>query len=197
MKLCFCRKFRVSILQTGDSEGMEIRRHYLKVKPAIAIKEIIEKFNILHLVTQVDGRHKKTSKLKKAVEVTISRFSPVGHCCHCYQIQKRRVKILSFCSFQGKQWLYWRWLTFLLWSISQKLSELLTSNLEFLFTIKMETYCKRAGDSEIHFFAQLCPFFNVFSFWCNFYLLWTIWSRSGESCVMDSSCFSMPPKGDI
>ena len=41
------RKFRASFLEAGDEEGLEVRKHYLKLRPEVAIAEIFEKFHLL------------------------------------------------------------------------------------------------------------------------------------------------------
>ncbi|XP_060562868.1 uncharacterized protein LOC132722386 [Ruditapes philippinarum] len=50
------RKFRASILVTGAGEGMEVRQHYMKMRPELALLEIFDKFNILFMVTQTGNR---------------------------------------------------------------------------------------------------------------------------------------------
>ncbi|XP_045191511.2 uncharacterized protein LOC123548375 [Mercenaria mercenaria] len=75
------RKFRTSILQTGEGEGMEIRKHYLKMKPEFAIMEIFDKFNILHMVVQAgEIKLKKATRFKKAIEdfLTCMRDNELG-----------------------------------------------------------------------------------------------------------------------
>ena len=88
-----CRKFRSSILQTGETEGMEIRKHYLKMKPEMAIMEIYDKFKILLLVTEAEDLVlRKAARFKKAIEVNkkcITYFM-ISHYC-----LKTHTKIVS------------------------------------------------------------------------------------------------------
>jgi hypothetical protein len=43
-------------LVTGAGEGMEVRQHYMKMRPELALLEIFDKFNILFMVTQTGNR---------------------------------------------------------------------------------------------------------------------------------------------
>lgn len=64
------RKFRVSILQTGEGEGFEVRTHYLKMRPEIVIQEILEKFKLLLITTKMSHKASgRPSKLTKVIEV--------------------------------------------------------------------------------------------------------------------------------
>ncbi|XP_053389616.1 uncharacterized protein LOC128552593 [Mercenaria mercenaria] len=73
------RKFRISILQTGEGDGLEVRRHYLKMKPELVIMEIFDKFNVLLMVTQ-DRRLTKPTKFRRVVEdfLTMLREDDLG-----------------------------------------------------------------------------------------------------------------------
>ncbi|KAH3734109.1 hypothetical protein DPMN_040549, partial [Dreissena polymorpha] len=62
------RKFRASLLQ-GTGEGMEVRTHYMKVRPEIVIQEVMEKFNLLLLTTKMGLKTTgRITKVKKVVE---------------------------------------------------------------------------------------------------------------------------------
>ncbi|XP_053402751.1 uncharacterized protein LOC123550539 [Mercenaria mercenaria] len=63
------RKFRASILQTGEGDGMEVREHYMKMRPELAIMEIFDKFSVLLMVTQVGDRQTaKGAKFRRQIE---------------------------------------------------------------------------------------------------------------------------------
>ena len=67
------RKFRASVLEAGDGDGFEIRMHYLKLKPEMAITEIFEKFNLLMTFDQptnkVERRHHQ--RISSAIQVSM------------------------------------------------------------------------------------------------------------------------------
>ena len=65
------RKFRASILESGEGEGLEVRKHYLKLRPELAITEIFEKFNLLLTFDQPSnrGEKKRHQRIGSAIEV--------------------------------------------------------------------------------------------------------------------------------
>ena len=67
------RKFRASVLEAGEGEGLEVRKHYLKLRPEIAITEIFEKFNLLLTFDQPTNRSEKRhrNRISSAVEVMV------------------------------------------------------------------------------------------------------------------------------
>jgi len=65
-----CRKFRAALLRSGESEGMEVRTHYMKLRPDLALQEIMEKFNLLLITSKMGLRtNGRITKVKKVVEV--------------------------------------------------------------------------------------------------------------------------------
>ena len=65
-----CRKFRAALLRSGEGEGMEVRTHYMKLRPDLALQEIMEKFNLLLITSKMGLRtNGRITKVKKVVEV--------------------------------------------------------------------------------------------------------------------------------
>ena len=68
------RKFRANVMEAGDEEGLEVRKHYLKVRPEIALTEIGEKFRLLMTFFQPANKSEKRrqQRISYAIEVIYS-----------------------------------------------------------------------------------------------------------------------------
>ncbi|KAL4234329.1 hypothetical protein ACF0H5_005980 [Mactra antiquata] len=96
------RKFRANMLQM-DEDGETVRQHYLKTRPEVAIYEIMEKFNVLLMLTQ--GHHPQYRTRKWQTLETFLRLmkdDPVAAtilhlaiCMSSNQLEETAVKILA------------------------------------------------------------------------------------------------------
>ena len=77
------RKFRANVMEAGDEEGLEVRKHYLKVRPEIALTEIGEKFRLLMTFFQPANKSEKRrqQRISYAIEVIYTVFD-LKHCTH-------------------------------------------------------------------------------------------------------------------
>ncbi|KAL3859495.1 hypothetical protein ACJMK2_009714 [Sinanodonta woodiana] len=65
-------KFRLSILRSSSDGDGEIQKHYLKLKPEIALTEIFSKFEVLVMLEQPMSRRERTQM--KTISQTITQF---------------------------------------------------------------------------------------------------------------------------
>ncbi len=66
------KKFQAAILQSGEEGDSEVRRHYLTIKPEVAIMEIYQKFQLLLSIDQPETRAQ--IKRQKQMEAAINGF---------------------------------------------------------------------------------------------------------------------------
>lgn len=57
-------KFRAGIIQTDSDGNMEVRPHYLKLHPVMAINEIFQKFQLLMSIDPPTGKQARKKHLK-------------------------------------------------------------------------------------------------------------------------------------
>lgn len=68
------QKFKMTVMHTSSDAQWEVRNHYLKLSPEIAIMEIFQKFNLIMSIVMDDAQSQKQKRQQHKLKSTIDSF---------------------------------------------------------------------------------------------------------------------------